>query len=145
VRSQDVVFESGGVRLGGTITLPGGRGPFPGAVLIGGSGPSDRHNGGFFDVLTGHLVASGVASLAYDKRGVGSSTGRWDTATIGELAADADAACTVLQAHMAVADAVSVLGHSEGGWVTMRLCSRLRPEARLVLNSASAVSFIDAE
>ena len=145
MRSQDVVFESGNVRLAGTIMLPDGRGSFPGVVLIGGSGPSDRHNGGFFDILSGHLVASGVAVLAYDKRGAGRSTGRWDTATIDELAADGDAACTALQARAAVSGAVRVLGHSEGGWVAMRLCSRLRPETPVVLNSSSAVSFIDAE
>jgi hypothetical protein len=31
-----------GITMGGTLTLPDGEGPFPGIVLVGGSGPTDR-------------------------------------------------------------------------------------------------------
>jgi pimeloyl-ACP methyl ester carboxylesterase len=87
------------VRLSGTITCPDTASPSPGVVLIGGSGPSDRHNDGFFDLLRDYLVGVGVAVLAYDKRGVGRSTGAWPAATVDELAEDAAAAVAALQAH----------------------------------------------
>jgi pimeloyl-ACP methyl ester carboxylesterase len=64
-------FPGAGVRLSATITVPGPASASPGIVLIGGSGPSDRHNDGFFDLLRDHLVNAGVAVLAHDKRGVG--------------------------------------------------------------------------
>ena len=60
--------------------------------------PTDRRNDGFFDLLSDDLVQEGIAVLAFDKRGTGRSTGRWETATIGELADDADAALTALEA-----------------------------------------------
>jgi len=38
------------------------------------------------------LASTGVAVLAYDKRGAGKSTGAWATATVEDLAHDAAAA-----------------------------------------------------
>jgi pimeloyl-ACP methyl ester carboxylesterase len=66
-------------------------------VLVGGSGPSDRHNDGFFDALRAHLASTGVAVLAYDKRGTGKSTGARAAATVEDLAHDAAAAVAALQ------------------------------------------------
>jgi pimeloyl-ACP methyl ester carboxylesterase len=115
-------------------------------VLIGGSGPSDRHNDGFFDALRMHLASAGVAVLAYDKRGAGKSAGAWAAATVDDLAHDAAAAVAALQAYPGVAaGAVGVLGHSEGGWAALRLCARLGTPRHLILNSCPAVSFAESE
>lgn len=142
MRREEIAFTNGGVRLSGVIMLPERASESPGLVLVGGSGPSDRHNGGFFDLLSEYLGDSGIAVLTYDKRGSGRSTGRWETATIDELAGDADAALATLEAHRQIAsEAVAVLGHSEGGWVAARLCSRRRPERRVILNSCPAALF----
>jgi uncharacterized protein len=146
VEAVEVAFPGDKVQLSGTITCSGGSRPHPGVVLVGGSGPSDRHNDGLFDSLRDHLAGTGVAVLAYDKRGTGQSTGAWPAATVDELAADAAAAVAALQAHPRVArGAVGVLGHSEGGWVALRLCARLGAPAHLILNSDSAVSFLESE
>jgi pimeloyl-ACP methyl ester carboxylesterase len=115
-------------------------------VLIGGSGPADRHNDGFFDELRAHLAGGGVAVLAYDKRGAGKSTGAWAGATVDDLAHDAAAAVAALQEHPRVAaGAVGVLGHSEGGWVALRLCAGLRTPRHLIVNSCPAVPFAESE
>ena len=146
MRREELGFSNGSIRLSGTLMLPEEATPSSGLVLIGGSGPSDRSNDGFFDLLSDDLVQSGIAVLAYDKRGTGRSTGRWETATIDELAGDADAALTALEARSQIApEAVGVFGHSEGGWVAARLCSRRRPDRRVILNSCPSVSFLDAE
>jgi uncharacterized protein len=144
VRVKEIYFEGLGARLSGTVTLPDGP-DCPGLLLIGGSGPSDRHNGGFFDALGEHLLGSGVATLAYDKRGVGKSTGEWPTATVDELAADAGAALAALRSEPIVSGPLTVLGHSEGGWVALRLLARQRTGARLIMNSCPSVSFLEAE
>ena len=124
-RTKEVAFPGAGVQLCGSITCPDAADACPGVVLIGGSGPSDRHNGGFFDALRTHLASTGVAVLAYDKRGAGKSTGAWAAATVDDLAHDAAAAVAALRSHPRVADdAVGVLGHSEGGWVALRLCTQ---------------------
>ena len=146
METEDVEFFGAGVRLSGTITVPSRASALPGVVLIGGSGPSDRHNGGFFDLLRDHLANAGVAVLAYDKRGAGWSAGDWPVATVDDLAADAAAAVAVLQAHPQVTrGTVGVLGHSEGGWVALRVCAKLGTPRHLIINSCPAVSFAESE
>jgi pimeloyl-ACP methyl ester carboxylesterase len=140
VVSEAIDFSGAGVRLSGTLWLPDhfvGHG----LLLIGGSGRSDRHNDGLFDALSEYLVAQGVAVLAYDKRGAGSSSGWWADAGVEALAADARCALDVLRAHRCVAPAaVGVFGHSEGGWVAMRVGAQEPTLAHVVLNSCPAVS-----
>ena len=54
-REDLVAFDNSaaaGVRLAGTLTLPPGAGPFPGVVLISGSGPNARD-----EELSGHKLA----------------------------------------------------------------------------------------
>lgn len=78
---RDIRFASadGRATLAGTLTLPAGRGPFPAAVLLSVAGPDDRdqtlgpHRG--YRALAHRLAAQGIASLRFDDRGVGGSTG----------------------------------------------------------------------
>jgi pimeloyl-ACP methyl ester carboxylesterase len=95
---MEVTFAGAGVRLAGSITWPDSAGTSCGVILIGGSGPSGRHNDWFFDLIIHHLAAVGVAVLAYDKRGVDKSTGAWAGSTVDDLARDA-AALALLRSH----------------------------------------------
>jgi pimeloyl-ACP methyl ester carboxylesterase len=63
----------------GTLTLPPAKGPVPLAIVIAGSGPTDR-NGNQNNMINNSLLAlgdslarEGIASLRYDKRGVKAS------------------------------------------------------------------------
>ena len=147
MQTFDVAFgpASAPTSLRGSVHLPDDRSDVPGLVLVSGSGPSDRHNGGFFDDLRDHLVGSGLAVLTYDKRGTGDSAGDWTTATVDDLAADARLAVQALRATARVAPGVGVLGHSEGGWVAVRLARQHGDVGHLILSSCPAVSFVDAE
>jgi len=114
--------EDGGVTLAGTLTLPEGEGPFPGIVLLTGSGPQDRDETLFghkpFLVIADYLTRHGVAVLRLDDRGVGGSTGSLATTSLEDLARDARAAVRFLASRTEVAgDRVGLLGHSEGGVV----------------------------
>jgi fermentation-respiration switch protein FrsA (DUF1100 family) len=111
-----------GVTLAGTITTPAGEGPFPGVVLITGSGPQDRDQSLMghkpFLVLADQLTRRGIAVLRYDDRGFGHSTGQFAGATSTDFALDARAAMDFLRRHPKVRkDAVGFIGHSEGGMV----------------------------
>ena len=133
----------GGVDLAGRVVIPHSFEQIPGVVLVGGSGPSDRDNDGFFITLREHLVSEGFAVLSYDKRGVGSSRGRWATASVDDLASDAVGALRFLRGQGRVdPQRVSLFGHSEGGWVALRASCGGASPARLVLNSTPAVSFV---
>ena len=109
-----------GVTLAGTLTLPEGDGPFPGVVLISGSGPQDRDETVWthkpFAVLADHLTRQGIAVLRYDDRGFEHSTGDFASATSYDFASDAEAVAAYLRAQPGISS-VGLVGHSEGGLI----------------------------
>jgi alpha/beta superfamily hydrolase len=120
--SVDVTFANSdaGITLAGTLTWPQGAGPFTAAVLIAGSGPNNRNeelmNHRPFLVLSDALTRAGIATLRYDKRGVGLSSGDYAAATSPDFAADARAAVVYLRSQTSfVASTIGLIGHSEGG------------------------------
>ncbi len=82
ITSEMVVLDTEQGDLHGTLTIPEGDGAVPFAVIIAGSGPTDRDGnnsmGGqnnALKFLAEGLAENGIASLRYDKRGVGKSKG----------------------------------------------------------------------
>jgi dienelactone hydrolase len=69
---RPVTVTTGQWKLPGTLTMPKGKGPFPGVVLVAGSGPEDQDetigpNKPFKDLAWG-LADRGIAVLRYAKR-----------------------------------------------------------------------------
>lgn len=124
-RSEEVTFANPaapGVTLAGTLTLPQGKGPFPAAILITGSGAQDRDEtlAGHkpFAVIADHLTRNGFAVLRYDDRGTAKSTGDFSKATSADFATDANAAFAALAARKDISSSkIGFIGHSEGGMV----------------------------
>lgn len=78
-RSSEVALFNGCDSLRGTLLIPEGKVKPPVVLIIAGSGPTDR-NGNQFGMannslrfLAEQLATNGIASLRYDKRGVGFS------------------------------------------------------------------------
>ena len=142
-REEQVIFANpkAQVSLAGTLTLPSRPGPFPAAVLIGGSGPQDRDEtvAGHrpFLVLADYLTRKGLAVLRYDKRGIGKSTGNFDQATTEDFASDAAAALAYLKSQKEIdARRIGLIGHSEGGIIAPMIASRSSDVAWMVLLAA---------
>jgi len=145
VREVTFTNEADSLTLAGTLTLPDTNGPHPAVVLIGGSGPMNRDAEVFghklFLVLADHLTRHGIAVLRYDERGVGASEGTaWPAATSAAFARDAAAGVRFLKAHPAIAaDAIGLIGHSEGGIVAPLVHTELTPVAFIGLLAAPSV------
>ena len=126
---HEIVFTNGEVHLSGTLAVPGKPGRHPAVVLISGSGPQNRdcEMSGFplFKLLSRELCASGVAVLRYDDRGVGGSGGSIKGSTLEDFASDVEAAISFLRSRDDIrADAIGVIGHSEGGAVGLMVACR---------------------
>jgi uncharacterized protein len=142
-REEEVTFANSKAKisLAGTLTLPSGQGPFPGAILIAGSGPHDRDENVAghrpFLVLADHLTRKGIAVLRYDKRGIGKSTGNFDQATTEDFASDATVALDYLKSRNEInAKKVGLIGHSEGGLIAPMIASRSSDVTWVVLLAA---------
>jgi hypothetical protein len=84
-KREDVRFSSGDIQLAGTLISPNTDGKHPAIILVHGSGPQNRES---MLPFARFLIRHGMAVLGYDKRGVGSSTGNWNTASFDDLAGD---------------------------------------------------------
>ena len=131
--------------LAGTLTLPDAPAPVPAVLLAAGSGPLDRdsnHRRVRFDVtraLAHALADGGLASLRYDKRGVGASPGDWRAAGLYDNVDDLARAREALAARPEVdAGRVLLAGHSEGALLAAALAARGAPVAGVVLLAMSA-------
>lgn len=121
-----------GHTLGATIRFPDedkfGPGPYPAVVLISGSGQQDRDSTIFghhpFALIARSLADKGVASVRFDDRGIGKSTGDFAQATTYDFASDAAELVHVAATRDDIdAGRVGVLGHSEGGLAAMMLAA----------------------
>lgn len=131
---RDVTFANGPVVLSGALRMPKGDGPFPAIVLVHGSGPGEREQ---YSVMVSFFSRLGLATLAYDKRGCGSSGGDWKKVDLEDLAGDALAGVKWLQAQAGIdSRKVGLWGISQGGWITP-LAAAMEPGVpAFVINSS---------
>jgi hypothetical protein len=144
-REEELDFPNAkaGILLAATFTVPSGRGPFPAAILLAGSGPLDRDEADSghrpFLVLADHLTRAGIAVLRCDKRGIGKSTGDYEAATTADFAADAESALTFLKTRKDVdRRRIGMIGHSEGAIIAPMIASRSADVAWIVLLAGPA-------
>ena len=147
VKYQDMVIDLGnGLETNAQLTIPAvGKGPFPGVLLIHGSGPVDMNETlGFvridnetgtkiypsatpFFQIAEYLSDRGFVVLRYDKRGVGGNftildTNIWGNVTTKDFKDDAEKALDILIQQPEVdANRITVLGHSEGTTIAPRV------------------------
>lgn len=126
------------LRLGATLTLPVGTGPFPAAVLVHGSGPHDRDetvgaNRVFRDLAEG-LSSRGIAVLRYDKRTF-RYPGQMKAPSIDEeVVLDAMAAVATLRSRPEIdPNRIVVIGHSLGALLAPEIAVRSAPVAGVAL------------
>lgn len=143
VREEEIVFSNGAVRLSGTLVLPSTRPPYPAVVMVHGSGAEGRWANRF---LAHRFAQAGIAALIFDKRGVGKSSGDWQTAGFEELAADAASGVAMLRGRRDIrARRIGVFGHSQGGTILPLVAEASRGVAFLVASAASGVATDSAE
>lgn len=141
---REVSFKSGEVKLAGTLCLPSDGSSFPCVLMIHGSGPIDRNENArglplnAFNTIARHLADKGIASLRYDKRGIGRSSGSYWDAGFYDFIQDAKSAYDFLASHENVQQGlIFLLGHSEGGYIAPKISLTYTSIAGLILVAAT--------
>lgn len=129
---MDQTLQTSTGDLFGTLTVPITKGTFPVALIIAGSGPTDRNGNNpqmknnALQMLAHELAAQGIASMRYDKRGIGESA----PAMISEeqlrfenYVEDAKAWAAQLKTDPRFRKLI-VIGHSEGSLIGMLACEQ---------------------
>jgi hypothetical protein len=127
-QSLEVSWPLGSATVSATVVNPAGAGPFPGVVLVAGSGPTGRDwnspllpgPNGSGRLLAEALGRAGIASLRYDKRGSGPHVRETMLHLIGAITMQshvdelAGAVDTLAEQQGIRRDRIFALGNSEG-------------------------------
>lgn len=150
---QSKVVEQHNVEVGvadgnllGQLELPEGDGPFPLMVILAGSGPTDRNGNSLLlpgrndslKMLAEQLAAKGVASIRYDKRGIGQNTdlaNKEEDLRFEHYIEDAAAFVQFAQADERFSQ-VGIIGHSEGSLVGMVAANEAKADLFISLAGA---------
>lgn len=139
---QPLQLHTASGTLHGTLLKPSGAAPLTVALLIAGSGPTDRNgnnpDGGSNDSLkrlAQSLAKHGIASLRYDKRGVAAS--RSATPDERDLTVEAYVSDAVAWAQLLKADPafnrLVLIGHSEGALIASLAAEAAQADALVSL------------
>jgi pimeloyl-ACP methyl ester carboxylesterase len=148
VKHRDLTLDLGnGTKTNAQLTIPAvGEGPFPGVLLLPGSGAVDMNEtAGHIRIdnqtgskiypaaqplfqIANYLSERGFVTLRYDKRGIGpnytiTDSNAWGNLTFDNLKQDAEKALSVLlqQPEVNATEKATVFGHSEGTTVAPRV------------------------
>lgn len=139
---QEITFAAGQVTVHGSLRMPpNATGPVPAAVLLAGSGPTDRNGNtpsvpgtiGTLSSLADVLAAHGVASLRYDKLSSGATgLGPYasDPASIGytDFLDEARGGLGFLAGRTDIDTGhLLLLGHSEGALIALSVAAQPAP------------------
>lgn len=124
---SNIFLETAGGQIHGTFTEPVGKNMYPAALIIAGSGPTDRDgnnsmmkNDGLKQ-LAHELANKGIASIRYDKRGIGASSAaakQEKDLRFDDFIIDAEAWIERMKNNKKLTS-ITVIGHSEGSLIGM--------------------------
>ena len=144
---EEVSFHNGTVKLAGTLFVPVKKGPHPAVVFFHGSGPQTRES--YLRYFAARFAERGIATLIFDKRGTGASTGEVWYRTgdrFDNLVTDALSGVEFLRRRADIAPKkIGLWGLSQGGWLAPLAAARDKDIAFLMVVSGGGVTPAEQE
>jgi pimeloyl-ACP methyl ester carboxylesterase len=149
--SSNFILKTATGSIYGTLETPANKGKVPVILIIAGSGPTDRNgnalklglNTNIYLQLADSLALHGIASLRYDKRGIGASAAAMKSESdirFDHYIDDAIGFIKMLRADQRFSRII-VFGHSEGSLIGMIAAGRASADA--YISAAGAGDRID--
>jgi pimeloyl-ACP methyl ester carboxylesterase len=145
-RSQEVELVTGADTLRGTLLSPASAGPVPLAILLAGSGPTDRDGNSLMirgkndclRMLADSLKDEGIATLRYDKRGVGASVRamKLESDLVITTYSDDAVAWAKKYRNDPRFTTMTFVGHSEGALIGTLAAKQLKPDGLVLIAGA---------
>lgn len=128
-----IQFQSAENSLHGVLVLPEGEGPFPVAVFVHGSGNADRYAKNMYRPIFEEFANRGIASLSWDKPGVGESTGHFNDQSFEDRTEETVTAIEWLRGRSEIdSDRIGLWGISQAGWIMPAVCEQITDIAFMI-------------
>ncbi len=138
----NAAIPAGELELRSKLVLPLGEPPFPAVVLVHGSGAESAVDTYFMPYL---FATHGIATLVYDKRGTGGSTGKYNQ-NFYLLSDDTVAVAEWLRERPEIdPDRIHLAGYSQGGWIAPLAASKTDTVQSLLINYGPMVPITEED
>ncbi|MGO4743709.1 alpha/beta hydrolase family protein [Serratia quinivorans] len=141
--SEPIALNAGGNRLTGTLVLPKKTEGKPGVIVfIHGDGPANADRDEDYYSLWETMAEQGYAVMAFDKAGVGGSSGNWLHQTMSDRANEAvDIIDWARKDGRFNSQCTGLWGASQAGWVMPGIAAQ-RPDIAFTLAVAPAINWL---
>ena len=132
------------VNIGATLTKPAGIKNYAVAILLSGSGAQNRNSELLghkpFLFISDYLTKNNIAVLTMDDRGVGTSTGNYNTITFQNLKDDVQSVLSYLRKREDIDKSkIGLIGHSLGGIIAPMVAEDDKEIAFIIMLAGSGI------
>lgn len=140
-RQQSISFVSQGDTLTGVINLPKNKQQInmPLLIFVHGDGELEADAYGYYTYFWESLAEAGIATMAWDKKGVGKSKGNWLDQSMEDRAQEVIDAIERVKFHPSLgeAGAIGLIGFSQGCWVLPKVSAQSKyPDFMILVSGA---------
>jgi uncharacterized protein len=146
-KDEPVSIDTKNGKIIGTLVVPASEGPFPAILIVTDMGPTDRDGNSMFSKtrlstlrqLSESLASQGIASLRYDRRGIGESAialGKMNNLRLGDYVDDALGFLDLLEKDRRFFSR-GVLTHGDGSVVGIRASAAGKADFLIAVASPS--------
>jgi hypothetical protein len=127
-QSQVIQFQFQSDTIEGVVNLPKNKYMLeektPLVIFIHGDGELERDAYGYYEHIWNELAEKGIASMSWDKKGIGQSTGKWLNQSMEDRANEVIAAIDFIQADTRFNfSSIGLIGFSQAGWVMPKVAT----------------------
>jgi len=127
-QSQVIHFQFQSDTIEGVVNLPNKKYSIgektPLVIFVHGDGELGRDASGYYKHIWNELAKKGIASMSWDKKGIGESTGKWLNQSMEDRANQVIAAIDFIKADPRFDfSSIGSIGFSQAGWVMPKVAS----------------------
>lgn len=133
--TRDIMYKNDDIEISARVYIPPGEGRFPAVVIVPSAEPVTKDE---YSAYAEYFSSHGIATLCYDKRGSGKSTGNIWLADFDDLLNDALSGIQYLKTLPYIDTAkMGFLGHSQGGMYIFK-SDRVSDDVAFVIDASGS-------